>query len=148
MEYRKLGKTGVKVSPVCLGTMMFGLRTEESDSIRIIQKAIDHGINFIDTADMYAKGESERILGKAIADRRDQVVLATKGRQKMGDGPNDEGGSRLHLMKALDASLKRLNLDHVDLYYYHAPHDTPIEETLQALAELVAEGKPQSQWSG
>ena len=132
MEYRLLGRTGVRVSPLCLGTMMFGGQTSEADSLRIIHKALDAGINFIDTADMYVAGESERIVGKAIADSRGQVVLATKGRNKMGEGPNDWGTSRLHMRQALEASLKRLNTDYVDLYYVHAPdYNTPIEETLR-----------------
>jgi aryl-alcohol dehydrogenase-like predicted oxidoreductase len=142
MQYRSLGRAGVKVSPLCLGTMMFGGPTTEADSIRIIHKAIDQGVNFIDTANMYNAGESERVVGKAIGDRRDEVVLATKGRQKMGEGPNQQGGSRLHLMHELDASLKRLGVDHVDIYYYHAPdYSTPIEETLRALDDMVRWGK-------
>ncbi|MBM82677.1 MAG: NADP-dependent oxidoreductase [Planctomycetaceae bacterium] len=142
MEYRNLGSCGAKVSPVCLGTMMFGLQTSEADSINIIHKAHDLGINFVDTANMYAGGESEVITGKAIADRRDQIILATKGRQKMGDGPNDQGSSRVHLMKALDDSLKRLNTDYVDVYYAHAPdYDTPIEETMRALDDMVRSGR-------
>src|SRR5262245_26064261 len=127
MIYKSLGSAGVKVSPVCLGTMMFGGPANEADSIRIIHAAIAKGINFIDTADMYAGGQSEEIVGKAIADRRASVVLATKGRQKVGEGPNDVGGSRVHMLRALEASLKRLKTDHVDLYYYHAPdYTTPI----------------------
>jgi aryl-alcohol dehydrogenase-like predicted oxidoreductase len=142
MDYRLLGRTGVRVSPLCLGTMMFGGQTTEPDSIRIIHKAIDQGINFIDTADMYVNGESERILGKAIADRRAGVVLATKGRNKMGEGPNDWGTSRLHMRQALDASLSRLNTDCIDLYYVHAPdYNTPIEETLRFLDDAVRAGK-------
>ena len=129
MDYRLLGRTGVRVSPLCLGTMMFGGQTTEVDSIRIIHKALDLGINFVDTADMYVNGESERVVGKAIAERRGQVVLATKGKNKMGEGPNDWGTSRLHMRQALDASLKRMNTDYVDLYYIHAPdYVTPIEE--------------------
>ena len=132
MEYRNLGRCGVRVSPVCLGTMMFGGQTTEAVSTRIIHKAHDHGINFIDTANMYNAGESERVVGRAIADRRDDFVLATKGRQKMGDGPNQQGGSRLHLMSELDASLRRLNTDHIDIYYFHAPDPaTPVDETLR-----------------
>ena len=142
MDYRNLGQCGVKVSPVCLGTMMFGGQTNETDSIQIIHKAYDQGINFIDTADMYNAGESERIVGRAINDRRDRIVLATKGRQKMGDGPNQQGGSRLHLMQALDASLKRLGTDYVDIYYYHAPDlSTPVDETLRALDDMVRSGR-------
>lgn len=142
MEYRTLGKHGVKVSPICLGTMMFGGQTTEQDSIRIVHEALGRGINFIDTANMYAGGESEVVTGKAIADRRGDVVLATKGRQKMGEGPNDQGGSRMHLMRALDDSLRRLGTDYVDIYYYHAPDDdTPIEETMRALDDMVRRGK-------
>jgi aryl-alcohol dehydrogenase-like predicted oxidoreductase len=142
MDYRLLGRTGVRVSPLCLGTMMFGGQTTEADSIRIIHKALDLGINFVDTADMYVNGESERVVGRAIAERRGQVVLATKGKNKMGEGPNDWGTSRLHMRQALDASLKRMNTDYVDLYYIHAPdYDTPIEETLRFLDDAVHQGK-------
>jgi len=142
MDYRNLGKCGVKVSRICLGTMMFGGQTSEADSIRIIHDATDRGINFIDTADMYVAGQSEVVVGKAIADRRSKVFLATKGAQKMGDGPNDRGASRLHIKQALDASLKRLGTDYVDLYYVHVPdYDTPIEETLRALDDVVRAGK-------
>ena len=142
MDYRLLGRTGVRVSPLCLGTMMFGGQRTEADSIRIIHKALDAGINFVDTADMYVAGESERIVGKAIAERRGQVVLATKGRNKMGEGPNDWGTSRLHMRQALDTSLKRLNTDYVDLYYVHAPdYNTPIDETLRFLDDAVHQGK-------
>ena len=142
MDYRLLGRTGVRVSPLCLGTMMFGGQTTEADSIRIIHKALDLGLNFFDTADMYVAGESERIVGKALAGRRDSVVLATKGRNKMGEGPNDWGASRLHMRQALDASLQRLATDYVDLYYVHAPdYDTPIDETLRFLDDVVRQGK-------
>src|SRR5262245_52132655 len=108
MEYRLLGNTGVKVSPLCLGTMMFGGPTDESKSIRIIHRAIEEGINFIDTANMYVKGESERIVGKAVGDRRDRVVLATKVRVPVGSGPNDSGCSRLHILREVENSLRRL----------------------------------------
>jgi aryl-alcohol dehydrogenase-like predicted oxidoreductase len=142
MDYRNLGSTGVKVSPVCLGTMMFGGQTTEADSIAIMHSAIEKGINFFDTADMYNAGESEVIVGKALADRRDRVVVATKGRNAMGDGPNDVGGNRLHMTRAVDASLKRLNTDFIDVYYIHAPdYDTPIEETLRAMDDMVRQGK-------
>lgn len=142
MEYRTLGKAGVKVSPICLGTMMFGGQTNEADSIAIVHKALDLGINFVDTANMYNAGESEVVVGKALSDRREKAVLATKGRQKMGDGPNEQGGSRMHLMRELDKSLKRLNTDYVDIYYYHAPdNDTQIEETLRALDDMVRSGR-------
>jgi len=142
MEYRNLGQAGVKVSPLCLGTMMFGAMTDEAESVAIMHKALDQGINFFDTADMYGAGASEVVVGKAIADRRDRVVLATKGMQPMGEGPNQRGGSRLHLMQALDASLKRLNTDYVDIYYLHAPDaDTPIDETLRAMDDMVRSGR-------
>jgi aryl-alcohol dehydrogenase-like predicted oxidoreductase len=142
MQHRLLGRTGVRVSPLCLGTMMFGGPTAEADSIRIIHRALDAGLNFVDTADMYSTGESERIVGKALADRRASVVLATKGRHKMGEGPNDLGASRLHLRQALEASLKRLGTDYIDLYYVHAPdYDTPIDETLRFLDDAVRQGK-------
>ena len=142
MDYRLLGRTGVRVSPLCLGTMMFGGQTTEADSIRIIHKALDQGINFVDTADVYVTGESERVVGKALSGRRDGVVLATKGRNKMADGPNDWGASRLHMRQALDASLKRLSMDYIDLYYVHAPdYDTPIDETLRFLDDAVRQGK-------
>lgn len=142
MQYRNLGRTGVKVSRLCLGTMMFGGPTSEADSIRIIHRAIDDGINFIDTANIYNAGESEVVVGKAIADRRHQVVLATKGRQAMGTGPNTSGATRLHLMRELDNSLRRLGTDFVDVYYVHTPdYETPIEETLRALDDMVRSGK-------
>ena len=142
MQYRNLGKAGVKVSPICLGTMMFGGPTEASESIRIMHKALDQGINFFDTANMYVAGQSEVVIGQAIADRREQVVLATKGRAAMGDGPNQSGGSRLNMVRALDASLKRLKTDYVDIYYLHTPdYATPIEETLRALDDMVHTGK-------
>ncbi|HZN33155.1 MAG TPA: aldo/keto reductase [Pirellulaceae bacterium] len=142
MNHRLLGRTGVRVSPLCLGTMMFGAQTTEADSIAIIHKALGLGVNFIDTADMYVAGESERIVGKALAGRRAGVVLATKGRNKMGEGPNDWGTSRLHLRQALDASLQRLATDYIDLYYVHAPdYNTPIDETLRFLDDAVHQGK-------
>jgi len=140
--HRLLGRTGVRVSPLCLGTMMFGGQTTAADSTRIIHKALDAGLNFVDTADMYVAGESEKIVGQALAGRRDGVVLATKGRHKMGEGPNDWGASRLHMRRALDASLSRLAMDYIDLYYVHAPdYDTPIDETLRFLDAAVCQGK-------
>ena len=142
MKYRLLGRTGLQVSEICLGTMMFGGRTDEAHSIEIISKAIDSGINFIDTADIYNAGMSEEITGRAIADRRDQVILATKGRNPMGEGVNDKGTSRGYLMRALEESLRRLGTDHIDLYYVHSPdYDTPMEETLRALDDMVRSGK-------
>jgi len=142
MSHRLLGRTGVRVSPLCLGTMMFGGPTTAADSTRIIHKALDAGLNFVDTADMYTAGESEKIVGQALAGRRDRVVLATKGRHKTGDGPNDWGASRLHMRRALDASLARLATDRIDLYYVHAPdYDTPIDEALRFLDDAVRQGK-------
>lgn len=143
MDYRSLGPTGVKVSPLCLGAMNFGGGTNEADSIPIIHAALDAGINFIDTADMYNAGETERILGQALAaGRRERVVLGTKVNFKTGDGPNDSGNSRLHLLKACDDSLRRLQTDYIDLYQIHRPSpETPVEETLSALTDLVRAGK-------
>jgi aryl-alcohol dehydrogenase-like predicted oxidoreductase len=132
----------LQVSEICLGTMMFGGRTDESLSKEIIGRAIDTGINFIDTADIYNAGVSEEITGRAIAGCRDQVILATKGRNAMGPGVNDKGTSRGYLMRALEASLKRLGTDYIDLYYVHSPdYTTPIDETLRALDDMVRSGK-------
>lgn len=142
MDYVQLGLAGIKVSPICLGTMMFGGQTNEQDSHAIIHKALDQGVNFIDTANMYNAGESEVVVGRALKDVRRNVILATKGRQVMGPGPNDQGAGRVHLMQALDDSLKRLGTDYVDLYYVHAPdYDTPIDETLRALDDMVRSGR-------
>jgi len=142
MQYDYLGKTGAQVSRICMGTMMFGGQTNEADSIEIMHAAHDQGINFFDTANIYNAGDSEVVVGKAIADRRSQIVLATKGRGPMGQGPNDSGASRLHLMQALDDSLKRLNTDYTDIYFVHTPdYQTPIEETLRALEDMVRSGR-------
>ncbi len=142
MDYRFMGNTGVKVSGICLGTMMFGGQTNEIDSIGIMHKAFDLGINFVDTANMYSLGASEEVVGKGIKGYRDQLVIATKGRQKMGDGPNQQGASRYHLMNELDASLKRLDIDHIDIYYTHTPdYKVPIEDTLRAMDDMVRSGK-------
>jgi aryl-alcohol dehydrogenase-like predicted oxidoreductase len=142
MQYRNLGRAGVKVSPLCLGTMMFGGQTDEAESIRIMHRALDDGINFFDTANVYNAGESERVVGKAIADRRERVVLATKARVALGEGPNEQGSSRLHILRECEKSLKRLNTGYLDLYYLHAPdYETPIEESLRALDDLVRQGK-------
>jgi aryl-alcohol dehydrogenase-like predicted oxidoreductase len=122
--------------------MMFGGPTAEADSIRIIHRALDAGINFVDTANVYNGGESERVVGKALRDRRDQVVLATKVRSGMGDGPNDSGTNRLHVMREVEASLRRLDTDVIDLYFIHSPdYTTPLEETLRALDDTVRQGK-------
>jgi aryl-alcohol dehydrogenase-like predicted oxidoreductase len=142
MEYRNMGRAGLKVSPLCLGTMMFGGPTEERDSIRIIHRAMEAGINFLDTANVYNGGESERIVGRAVRDRRDQVVLATKVRGAMGEGPNDAGSSRRAILREVDASLQRLGTDWIDLYYLHSPdYGTPLEESLGALDDCVRAGK-------
>ena len=172
MEYRKMGRTGLKVSAFCLGTMMFGRQVEEQESLRIIHKAIDEGVNFIDTADMYANTVTEQIVGKAIKGMRDSLVLASKaghlrrlgkkfGEQKIpgpfdlarprpwipwpgGEevGPNDMGSSRKHIMQAVEGSLKRLGTDYLDIYYAHMPdYDTPLDETLRAMDDLVRQGK-------
>jgi aryl-alcohol dehydrogenase-like predicted oxidoreductase len=145
MEYRLLGKTGVKVSPLCLGAMMFGAwgNTDHADSINIIHRALDSGINFIDTADVYARGESEEIVGKALAgSRRANVILATKFHGGMGDDPNQQGDSRRWIIQEVEASLKRLNTDWIDLYQMHRPSaEADMEETLGALTDLVHQGK-------
>ena len=144
MQYRLLGKTGVKVSPYCLGAMMFGGggNPDHNDSIRIIHKALDAGINFIDTADRYSKGESEEIVGKALKGRRDNIVLATKVHGAMGDDPNQQGNSRRWIIREVEASLRRLQTDYIDLYQIHRPSpDTEIEETLSALTDLMRAGK-------
>jgi aryl-alcohol dehydrogenase-like predicted oxidoreductase len=142
MEYRRLGRSGVMVSPICLGTMMFGDRTDEAQAGQIVGSARDAGINFIDTADAYAKGESERITGRLIAKDRDHWVLATKVANPSGEDPNRRGTGRKWLMQAIDESLERLDTDYVDIYYLHRDvQATPLEETLGALADIVAEGK-------
>ena len=144
MELRNLGRTGVKVSPLCLGAMNFGGPTAEEESMRIIQNALDGGINFIDTANVYNAGESERIVGKALKDngKRDQIVLATKVHGDTGEGPNERGNSRYHIVKACEDSLSRLQTDHIDLYQLHRPAlDMPQDEALRALDDLVHQGK-------
>src|SRR3954470_11555288 len=145
MEYRTLGTTGVKVSPLCLGAMMFGAwgETDHDESIRIIHTALDAGINFVDTADVYSRGESEEIVGKALAGgRRDDVVLATKVHGSMGDDPNQRGNSRRWIMTEVENSLRRLGTDWIDLYQIHRLEpDTDIDETLGALTDLVRQGK-------
>ena len=144
--HRKLGSTGVRVSPLCLGAMMFGAwgNTDHEDSIRIIHRALDAGINFIDTADVYSRGESEEIVGKALAGgRRDSVVLATKVHGTMRDeDPNQFGNSRRWIVREVENSLRRLKTDWIDLYQIHRPElDTDIDETLGALSDLVHAGK-------
>ncbi len=150
MEYRKLGKSGLKVSELCLGTMTFGWTSDEQNAYQVFDAAFAAGINFIDTADVYSRwapgnpgGVAETYIGKWLKTKpRDQIVLATKVRGRMWDGPNGEGLSRVHIMKAIDDSLRRLQTDYVDLYQCHAPDDsTPLEETLRALDDLVHAGK-------
>lgn len=171
MEYRKMGRTGLKVSSLCLGTMTFGKQIDEPASLRIIDRALEAGVTFIDTADLYVNGVTEQIVAKAIKGRRDALVLASKGghvrklapkygEQKISGpidiarprpfppwaaedtGPNDMGLSRKHLMQALEGSLKRLGTDYLDLYYAHMPdYDTPLDETLRAMDDMVRQGK-------
>ncbi|MCB2055855.1 MAG: aldo/keto reductase [Geminicoccaceae bacterium] len=142
MDYRTLGRSGMKVSPICLGTMMFGGATDEATSERIVAMARDAGINFVDTADVYNEGRSEEITGRAIASDRDDWVLATKACNPMGAGPNQRGLSRKWLMRACEASLRRLATDHVDILYLHKEdHGTPLDETVRAVADLVRAGK-------
>ena len=144
MNYRSLGSTGVQVSPLCLGAMMFGAwgNPDHDDGIAIIRRALDAGINFIDTADVYSRGESEEIVGKALAGRRDDVVLATRVHGTMGDDPNQFGNSRRWIIREVEDSLRRLKTDWIDLYQIHRPEpDTDIDETLGALSDLVRQGK-------
>ncbi|MBS3666401.1 aldo/keto reductase [Vreelandella boliviensis] len=144
MQYRNLGRTGIKVSPYCLGTMMFGAiaNGDHDECVGMIHKALDFGINFIDTADAYSQGESEEIVGKALKGRRDEVVLATKASLPMGDDPNHSGGSRRWLTRAIEDSLRRLQTDYVDLYQIHRlDPETDIEETMSVLTDLMREGK-------
>lgn len=145
MNYRLFGRTGVLVSPFCLGTMNFGRPTTPEESATIIRRALEAGINFIDTADMYQRGESERIVGQALKDlgQRHNVFLATKGYNRMGEGPNDAGASRYHIIRACEDSLRRLQTDYIDLYQLHRPPPAhiPQEETLRALEDLVRAGK-------
>ncbi|MFN2174577.1 MAG: aldo/keto reductase [Anaerolineales bacterium] len=152
MHYRVLGRTGVRVSELCLGTMQFGWTADEETSMRILNAAFKAGINFIDTANIYSRwvegnpgGVSETIIGKWLKNssiKRDQIIIATKVRGKMGEGPNQEGLSRIHILKAVDDSLRRLNTDYIDLYQTHwYDENTPIDETLSALDNLIRGGK-------
>lgn len=142
MEYRSLGKSGLKVAPLCLGTMMFGGPTDERDSHGIIGRARDQGFNFLDTADVYNEGRSEEVVGRAIAKDRDYWVLATKLSNPMGKSPNDKGLSRRYVIQACEASLKRLGTDYIDLYYMHKEdHSTPLAETVAAMGDLIRQGK-------
>ncbi|MGH9271003.1 MAG: aldo/keto reductase, partial [Ilumatobacteraceae bacterium] len=142
--YRTLGRTGIKVSPLGLGTMVLGAwgNTDHDDCVRIIRAALEAGINLVDTADVYAFGESEEIVGAALAGRRDDVVLATKFHNGMGDDPNMRGNSRRWIRRAVEDSLRRLGTDRIDLYQVHRPDpDSAIEETIDALTDLVRAGK-------
>ena len=142
MMYRNLGRTGLKVSELCLGTFNFGNQVNESDAIGIIDAALDAGINFLDTSDGYVKGISEQIVGKALKSKRQRVVLATKVAFVTGTGPNDRGLSRAHIMQAVENSLSRLQTHYIDVYYAHIPdYHTPIAETLRAFDDLIHQGK-------
>jgi len=144
MEYRKLGRSGALVSPLCLGTMNFGGSTNEIDSFSIMQKAVDGGINFFDTANVYNKGESERITGKFLKENnlRERIVLATKVYNRTGDLPNEGGATRYHILKACEDSLQRLQTDHINLYQLHRPPSShPQDETLRAFDDLIRAGK-------
>ncbi len=142
MEYRNLGTCGLKVSEICLGTMAFGSQADEATSIEIVNLALDGGVTFFDTADGYGQGASEKILGKALKGRRRDTVVATKVFNPMGPGPNDSGMSRVHIMNAIEDSLRRLQMDYVDLYYiHHVDIQTPLEEMLRAMDDLVRQGK-------
>ncbi len=142
MDYRRLGRSGLKVSPICLGTMTFGGPTDEPTAQRIVAKAREAGVNFIDSADAYNGGRSEEVVGRAISNQRDQWVLATKVANTMGQGPNEGGLSRKWIMRAAEASLRRLGTDYIDIYYLHKEDlGTPLEETVRAMGDLVRAGK-------
>ena len=142
MEYTTLGRTGVKVSRLCLGTMTFGSTSDEAQSKAVFTRCLDHGINFFDTANVYSGGESERLLGEFMRDIRDELVITSKVAGKVGDGPNDRGLARRHIRQQIEGSLRRLGTDRIDLYFVHMfDADTPIEETLRALDDLVREGR-------
>ena len=142
MEYRNLGRSGLRVSPLCLGTMNFGGPTDEAEAGRIIGSARDAGVNFMDTADAYTGGRSEEVLGRAIRHERDAWVVATKLANKIAPDANGGGTSRKWVMRAVEASLKRLGTDHIDVYYLHKEdHTTPLAETVRAMADLVRAGK-------
>jgi len=142
MKYRPLGKSGLKVSAIGLGTNQFGGKVDADTTVNIIHAALDMGINFIDTADVYQEGHSEEFIGRALEGRRQDVLIATKVYYEVGKGPNDRGASRQHIMEGVEVSLRRLRTDHIDLYQIHAwDDDTPIEETMRALDDLVHSGK-------
>jgi aryl-alcohol dehydrogenase-like predicted oxidoreductase len=142
MHYSSLGKSGLRVSPLCLGTMMFGRQTDEATSLRIVDRARDQGVNFIDTANVYNEGLSEEVVGRAIAAKRDWWVLATKLANPTGEGPNARGLSRRHVFRAVDDSLRRLATDVIDILYLHKEdHHTPLEEVVHGMADLVRSGR-------
>lgn len=142
MNYKRLGKTGLWVSELCMGCMTFGGETDEKTSIAMVERCLEAGINFFDTANVYTGGRSEEILGKALRPYRDQVVIATKVRARVAEGPNGEGLSRYHIMQQVEASLRRLQTDVIDLYQVHSwDENTPLEETLCTLNDLVRQGK-------
>src|ERR1700726_2382757 len=138
MQYRQLGRSGLKISPICLGTMMFGGPTDEAPSTRIVPKAREAGVNFIDTADAYSSGNSEQVVGRAISNSRQNWVLATKLANFMGDDPNRGGLSRRWVLQAADETLKRLGTDYIDVYYLHKEdHSTPLQKTGRPVGELL-----------
>ncbi len=142
MKYRRMGRSGLKVSEICLGTMTFGHGTEEAEAKRMVDLCVDIGINFFDTANNYSNGESEKMLGKTLKGKRRDAIVATKFFNPMGTGPNDSGMSRIHIMNAIEDSLRRLQMDYVDIYYvHHVDVQTPLEEMLRALDDLVHQGK-------
>ena len=142
MNYRRLGRTGLRVSEFCMGTMTFGGVTDEAEAKKIFDRCLEAGVNFFDTANAYTGGQSEQILGRLIKENRDNLVIATKVYNAQGPGPNDMGLSRKHIIQACEASLRRLNTDYIDLYQVHADdRETPLEETLAALDQLVRDGK-------
>lgn len=142
MQYKRVGRTGLKVSPIGMGTMTFGNQVDDADAIKIMNVAFEKGINLFDTSNSYAGSRSEEIVGKALKNKRHAVVLATKVANRLGPGANDLGLSRIHIMQAVEDSLRRLDTDHIDIYYAHHPdYTTPIEETLRAFDNLVTQGK-------
>jgi aryl-alcohol dehydrogenase-like predicted oxidoreductase len=142
MDYHHLGRSGLRISPLCLGTMMFGAQTDEATAKRIIARARDQGVNFIDTADAYADGRSEEIVGRAIKTQRDDWVVATKLGNPIGTRAGDTGLSRHWMMRAAEASLRRLGIDCIDIYYFHKEdHETPLSESVHAVADLIRQGK-------
>jgi len=142
MEYRSFGASGLKVSRLCMGAMTFGEQADEAESLRMVERCLDEGVNFFDTADAYVNGRSEEVLGKALEGKRGRAVVSTKVFNPMGPGPNDRGLSRKRILQAMDDSLRRLRMDYVDIYMLHQPDcTTPLEESLGAVDQLVREGK-------